>query len=73
MKARDIMISGSNDFTLRLWNILTYQCVTVIEEIKCVSTNSLYQIDNNRVIVGERETFSIVNIDKCVIEKTIED
>ena len=70
---RDIMISGSNDFTLSLWNILTYQCVTVIEEINCVSTNSLYQIDNNRVIVGERETFSIVNIDKCVIEKTTKD
>ena len=39
----------------------------------CFSTNSLYQIDKDRVIVGGLNSFSIVNIDKCIIEKTIED
>ena len=30
IKERDLMISGSWDRTLRLWNMSTYQCITVI-------------------------------------------
>ena len=70
IKERDIMISGAFDVTLRLWNMSTYQCDKVIE-IKCCNTNSLYQIDKDRVIVGGVNSFSIVNIDKCIIEKRI--
>ena len=51
----------------------TYQCITVIKRVECCSTNSLYQIDKDRVIVGGDNSFSIVNIDKCIIEKRIED
>ena len=69
IKERDIMISGSADETLRLWNMSTYQCMTVIEEVECYSTNSLYQIDKDRVIVGGDNSFCIVNIDKCVIKR----
>ena len=58
---------------LHLWNMSTYQCITVIEGVYCYYTNSLYQIDKDRVIVGGANSFSIVNIDKCVIEKRIKD
>ena len=74
------MLSGYRDDTLHLWNMSTYQCDKVIEGVDCCFTNSLYQIDNSlyqidkdRVIVGGVNSFSIVNIDKCVIEKRIED
>ena len=68
------MLSGSRDDTLRLWSMSTYQCITEIEGVYCYFTNSLYQIDKNRVIVsGYVNSFSIVNIDKCIIEKIIED
>ena len=67
------MISGSWDGTLRLWNMSTYQCDKVIEGVYCNDINSLCQIDKNRVIVGGHNSFSIVNIDKCIIEKRIED
>ena len=73
LKEKDKMISGSADGTLRLWNMSTYQCVTVIKGANCYSTNSLFQIKNNRVIVGRYNSFSIVNIEKCLIEKTIKD
>ena len=73
IKERDIMISGSFDGTLRLWNMSTYQCITVIKGIYCCNTNSLYQIDKDRVIVGGFDSFCIVNIDKCVIENRIKD
>ena len=51
----------------------TYQCDKVIEGVYCYYTNSLYQIDKDRVIVGGVNSFSIVNIDKCIIEKRIKD
>ena len=73
IKERDVMISGSDDGTLRLWNMSTYQCDKVIKGVDCCFTNSLYQIDKDRVIVGWVNSFSIVNIDKCVIEKRIKD
>ena len=73
IKERDVMISGSFDATLRIWNMSTYQCDKVIEGVDCCLTNSLYQIDKDRVIIGEHKSFCIVNIDKCVIEKRIKD
>ena len=66
-------IKRSFDETLRLWNMSTYQCDKVIEGVRCCFTNSLYQIDKDRVIVGEHKSFCIVNIDKCVIENRIDD
>ena len=51
----------------------TYQCDKVIEGVDRCFINSLYQIDKDRVIVGGDNSFSIVNIDKCIIEKRIKD
>ena len=65
------MISQSYDDTLRLWNMSTYQCDKVIKGVLCCLTNSLYQIDKDRVIVCGYDSFCIVNIDKCIIEKII--
>ena len=73
IKERDVMISGSDDETLRLWNMSTYQCDKVIEGVDYCFTSSLYQIDKDRVIFGSKISFSIVNIDKCIIEKRIKD
>ena len=73
IKERDIMISGSSDGTLLVWNMSSYQCDKTIKGVYCCWTNALYQIDNDRVIVGAKTAFFIVNIDKCVVEKRIED
>ena len=43
------------------------------DRVDCYSTNSLYQIDEDRVIVGGKDSFCIVNIVKFVIEKRIRD
>ena len=72
IKERNIMISGSEDKTLRLWNMSTYQCDKVIKGVLGSFENSLYQIDKDRVIVGGNNKIYIVNIDKCAIEKKIE-
>ena len=69
----DILLSVSLDNTIRLWNMSTYQCSKVIDGVEISWNNALYRIDNDRVIIGGKNKFSIINIDKCVIETTIED
>ena len=72
-KERDVMISGASDATLRLWNMSTYQCESVIKGIQCCYMNSIYQYDNDTVLVGGEQCIFIVSILKCKIEKKIED
>ena len=45
----------------------------MIEGIVCGFLNAIYQIDENKVIIGRHNIINIINIDKCVVEKTIED
>ena len=74
IKERDKLFSSSIDFTFILWNLKTYQCEAVFSGFeKCAYYNALYQIDKDRVIVGGKSMFSIINIDKCVVETTVKD
>ncbi len=52
IKGKDILLSGSYQENIHIWNLSTYQCETVIKDVYCVSRNSLYQIDDNKVIAG---------------------
>lgn len=56
------MISGSNDNTLRIWNISSYQCDTIINNVKCCNNNSLVELAANKVIVGGLNVIIIVNM-----------
>ena len=73
IKERDLMISGSWDGTLIFWNILIYQCETIIKGEKYLMNNALYQINSDLVIVGGNESFTLININKCEIEMKIKD
>lgn len=72
MKHKDLLISGGFDRMLRIWDLKSYQCISVVKETQCFSRNSLYQIDSERVAVGEDCKITIVNIPKCMIETQIE-
>ena len=52
IKEKDILLSGSYQENIHIWNLSTYQCETGIKDVYCVSRNSLYQIDCNKVIAG---------------------
>ena len=62
LKNQNILVSVSKDTTLRKWNLLSYQCVTIIQNVKCSSSNGLLEIDNNKIIVGGKYKVTIVNI-----------
>ena len=71
LKDKEILISGSRDDTLRKWNLLTYQCNTIINDAYCYNVNSIIEIDKNRVIVGGDLEIIIVDIFNDKIEKII--
>ena len=71
LKDKDILISGNNDDTLRKWNLLTYQCMKIINNVECINNNSILEIDNNRIIVGGYNVITIVNISNDIIEHQI--
>ena len=70
---KNLLVSGSYDRTLRVWELSTFQCAKIINGVYCHSANSLCLIDNNRVIVGGESNIYIVNITEGTIEKVIED
>ena len=67
------MLSGSYESVLRVWNMPTYQCIAVIENVRWRTANGIYQIDNNRVIIGGMDSITVFNIDKYIIEDKIVD
>ena len=71
LKDKDILISGNNNNILRKWNLLTYQCDTIIKNVNCFDSNSLLEIDKNRLIVGGINEITIVNISNDIIEQQI--
>ena len=71
IKQKDILISGAGDKDLRLWNMLTYKCENIICGVDCSGSNSIYQIDENKIIVGGYRALLIINIEKFMIEEVI--
>ena len=45
----------------------------MFKNISCCHSSGLSKIDSNRVIVGKQRGFYIVNVEKCVIEKEVND
>ena len=72
MNDKDILISISEGRGLRVWNLRTYECISSeLNNIKCYDANSLYQIDDDRVIVGSDNGASIINITNTEVEYQI--
>ena len=63
LRGKETLISGStgNDKTLRFWNLVSYECESIVWNIKCCYMDSLKEIDNNRVIVGGADQIAIVS------------
>lgn len=68
LKEKEIIISGTEKYELYIWNSSSYQCITIIKQIKCFYKNTILQIDNHRVIIGSYQMILILNVDKGIIE-----
>lgn len=68
MVSYDIMVSGSDDKTLRFWNILTYQSEEMIKDVDCCSHSSISKINSDKIFIGGFLQFSIVNVVSFTVE-----
>ena len=66
-----ILISGSDDSTLRSWDLITYKTNKILSNVYCCDSNSLMEIDDCRLVVGEYNSIAVVNINDYIIEKRI--
>ena len=64
MKERDVLLSASLEHTLRLWNLDTFECIWISNDVK-------FGINDRVIIEGGDKEIIIVNIDKCNIEKKV--
>ena len=71
IKERDLLVTVSNGAVLRLWNMKTYQCVSVLSDIELNYNAILEKIDKDRFCIGKDSKFYIVNIEKCIVEEKI--
>ena len=69
IKDKDILISCLANKILQLWSMKTYQCISSIRGAESNFLNSLYQFDNEHLILGANKKITLVNITKCLIEK----
>ena len=69
LKEKDFLLSCSKNLILRVWNMSTYQLVTVMTDAYCLDINGMYQIDKKRMIIGYLNSFYILNIDSFKVEK----
>ena len=78
MKEKDILLSDDENNNLFIWNLKTFQCENKFFDIECIKgecpiyeTHTIYQIDNERVIIGGSSVCTIINIAKSEIEDCI--
>ena len=71
LKSKNQLVSGSSD--IRFWNLDSYQCEAAIKGVNCFYPNSILELDNNRIIVGEKIVTSIINAKTFQIEKKIKE
>lgn len=63
IKNKELLMSGSFDATLRLWSLISYQCLTIRSYVICTSNNSLIQINENHIAIGSFGCCLIIEID----------
>lgn len=71
-KPKNYLISGGlKEEDLYIWNLETYQCVSVFKGVEGYYENNLYQLDDARIVAGGVYVFNIVNLNIMTIEETV--
>ena len=69
IEEKNYLLSTSNDLSLRLWSMTTYQCISIIPFIG--NGKSMLLIDNDNVIIGTVDHIKIVNLTSLAIKQEI--
>ena len=72
LENKEILISLSSWFyePVKIWNLVTYQCITAIEGIDCWVRHSLLQLSEDMIIIGGTEIIILFNVNQLKTIKT---
>lgn len=73
LKKRELLVSGSYDKTLRFWNLNSYQCETIMNDISCYNNDSLFEYNKNILLIGGENTIKIADLQQFKIIQTLKD
>lgn len=74
LKKKGLILSGSyKEKTLRFWNSSTYEFEREINDVESYYSSSLFQLDEERVLVGGRGLITVVNYDRFLVERKIKE
>ena len=70
IRNKEILLTGCRtEQCIKVWNLNVYQCQTVIKDISC-ERESILELNDNKILIGNATKFQIMNIYSWEIEKT---
>ena len=72
VKGKETLISVSEDNTMIVWDLITYQMVLIFDEVYSSSPSSLIELYDKYIVIGGRGWISLVDVDKYVLLNYIE-
>ena len=73
VKEKDILISLNGDKSIDMWNMTTYKKIGSVNPVCAILPNQIFLFDKDRLIIGRKNGFCVVDIDKCEIETKVKD
>ena len=67
----NVLFSGSEDNTLKVWDLSNFKCTKTIENIKCGKSKCIRELKKDILIIGGNNIIQVVNVDKGTIDKKI--
>ena len=71
IRQKEILLFGGYKIALKLISMKTYQCITAIEGINCSGINSIFQFEDNKIIVGGYGELCVIDVEKCSVESSV--
>ena len=68
---KEKMISLSWDETLIIWNLITYQCESILQDVYGPNMKSIIQTSDDKIIIGGDKVLSIVDVFNLKIEEQV--
>ena len=65
------LVSSASDKKLKFWDVDKKVCIKTIEDVCVSSTDSICELDNNRIVVGCFDAIKIINVNTLIVENEL--
>ena len=65
------LITSASDKKLKFWDLEKKICIKTLDDVFISSSNAIYELGNNRIVVGCFDVIKIINFDTLIIENEL--